>query len=389
MIFSLLMCHADPYRVDASVLNLRSGPSVNAPVEAKVAKGETIEVTEINGGWAEITHSGRTLYASSKYISRLSPKASDEEEVIFGNGFDHVIEIPVLYDSMKTSSEGPLYASLFIIICLALIIMFNNELFFSSSKGFYMAAAAFLLLCFCETTHFIGYTGDRTWFCSPDKVGWGWTIANFLIFGFCMVFQVITFFTLSMAAHIHGGRDCNSGTGFILTIISVVAALVAGIFFREYMETVLIADAVLFVGWLGWCVWCNIRDNGSWLNLLLFIVMWTAGVFSTLLALTYFIMLLVIVLVAFLALYLSGKFFSGESSRSSSYPSSYYEPIESGSDSSASSGSDADPDEVEIRIDNTETIRARRELDGTLTEQDRIFARRFRERFNGEIEQID
>lgn len=65
------------YEVTASKLNVRSEAKKNGSVVGSVARGETVLVYGINGGWAEISYKGRTAYVSSQY---LKAKSSSQRE---------------------------------------------------------------------------------------------------------------------------------------------------------------------------------------------------------------------------------------------------------------------------------------------------------------------
>lgn len=376
-IFCVFLCHSEYYRVDASVLNLRTQPSLDATVKATVKSGEILEVTNINGEWAEVEYAGSRAYVASKYISYTSTKPHKSSKAEFlEHGFNNLIEFPAVPEFLKTTSNIPLYISLSLLACFFLIINFNCDILYESKVVFYVAAMGFLVLCFSEIMYFAGFQGDCTWFCSPQKVGWGWTILNFLIFAVCMFYQILTFYALSIAAQLHGQRSCIPDYGFLVTLLSVAAVGVSGIFFREHINLVLLVDAALFVGWILWCIYVNVRDNGSWTNLMLFIAMWVIGTVATLIALYYFMLLMIIVLIGGLVFYLMGNMPSGSGSTTAS------------SSSSQSEGFQFPVNEEETAVlesSDGEEIRVRVNSDGTMTEKDAIIARKFKEFSNGEI----
>jgi nlpC/P60 family protein len=55
-------------------LNLRNGASMSAAVYTSVSRGTALATTgRTTSGWTQITHRGRTLWASSKYLTTTTP----------------------------------------------------------------------------------------------------------------------------------------------------------------------------------------------------------------------------------------------------------------------------------------------------------------------------
>lgn len=61
------------------------------------------------------------------------------------------------------------------------------------------------------------------------------------------------------------------------------------------MREVVIADAIALAVWIGWMIYCNVRDSGSWPNLLLVCTLWITGVAATLLVLLHYLVMLMVV----------------------------------------------------------------------------------------------
>jgi uncharacterized protein YgiM (DUF1202 family) len=60
------------YRIDASALNIRSGPSTSSSIVGKVWKGEVLYATAETNGWLQVKHNGKTAYVSKAYVSSVS-----------------------------------------------------------------------------------------------------------------------------------------------------------------------------------------------------------------------------------------------------------------------------------------------------------------------------
>lgn len=60
------------YRCTARVLNVRSLPDSTSPILGKLHKGDEVEVTDKENGFAAIEYNGRRGYASLKYLNKIN-----------------------------------------------------------------------------------------------------------------------------------------------------------------------------------------------------------------------------------------------------------------------------------------------------------------------------
>lgn len=67
------------FRITTANLNFRSGPGTTYPVLGVIPKGTTVNVISESAGWAKFVYSGKTGYASSYYLQ----KVSSEEPVLY------------------------------------------------------------------------------------------------------------------------------------------------------------------------------------------------------------------------------------------------------------------------------------------------------------------
>lgn len=327
-LFCAIISMAAPHTVTAKVLNLRTEPSTSAAVGTALMKGATVEVVAIEGEWAQVEHEGKTYWAAAQYLEPAADVVPASEPVDKESAFLATLKSWNLPDMVANNSNVPFYAALTLLVIFALVQIIGGADAYDKPGAFYAGAAGFLTLCVLEIVHFAGYRGDVTWFCSPDKVGWLWTVINFLLFGYFCYVQIVTYIILNSMVHYHGRRSCDVRVGLILTLVALGAFIVSALFFEQYNRAVIIIDAVGLAAWLGWIVWCNVRDGGSWLNLPLAMVLWVVGVSATLVVLFNFIVMLILVLVAGLAGWFVLKMVGSSSSSSSSGVSSTTQPEE-------------------------------------------------------------
>ncbi|MFI3209507.1 MAG: SH3 domain-containing protein [Peptostreptococcaceae bacterium] len=64
--------------VNASSLNIRSGPSTSHTVVARAARGELVNVVSESNGWSKIIYDSKELYVSSAYLKSLDTEAQPE-----------------------------------------------------------------------------------------------------------------------------------------------------------------------------------------------------------------------------------------------------------------------------------------------------------------------
>ena len=62
--------------VNATSLNVRSGPSTSYSIIGQLSNGERVEVISTSNGWAKIKYNGQTGYVSSKYLSNTASDSS-------------------------------------------------------------------------------------------------------------------------------------------------------------------------------------------------------------------------------------------------------------------------------------------------------------------------
>ena len=63
---------AEDVRVTTASLNLRTGPGTSYSIITVIPKGAAVSVISVSGGWAKVTYSGKTGYASTAYLAQSS-----------------------------------------------------------------------------------------------------------------------------------------------------------------------------------------------------------------------------------------------------------------------------------------------------------------------------
>lgn len=165
---------AERYEVSVeSSLNIRSAPNANSSVLGTLVDGDAIEVISIKGGWAKFSHNGQDAYVNSTYLSKA-----------------------VSTDSTSVSKRHHT-SLLYLIVIISVILYLIRKLVRKDSPlegiPFYINYALVVGMCLLEILYFGVFRGE-VWFCSPQIVGWGWVVANFVIFVWIIYNQAMLFF---------------------------------------------------------------------------------------------------------------------------------------------------------------------------------------------------
>lgn len=287
------------YVVDTkTTLLVRTGPGKSYNQLGQLKSGETVNVYTIKNGWAKISYNGKTGYVSEQYIKAAPVQQKIEKQSSFSS-FDWQELIDM---ASKTDSLIWFYISCalgLVMACIGWLYKSDSDNFKDSAAGFYISSAIFLALCISEVIYFVTYKGDKTWFCSPDKVGWIWTIINFILFAILLFHQVISFVCLNYASCYHGKRNIDFRLGVYGWAIGIIAAIISVIFFKEYLHIVLWCVLGIQFIQIALLVYNNIRDDGSWINLIYTIVLYVVGSIATLITLFHFLPLLIVVLIGY------------------------------------------------------------------------------------------
>lgn len=303
---SVSLCFAaQDYRVKVkTTLNVRSLPDPKSSVLGTLNNGDHIEVYEIANGWAKIKFNNKEAYISSEFISPIYQSASSGDNTFRSSN-----------DSKRTV--------VYIILGLSAIALLIRKIkTVEESEGVTLVFSYLILLSICalELYYFIGLEGD-TWFCSPNTVGWIWTIINFFIFGGILFVQIL-FFLDVLAGLQYNSEYIDYRTGFYSIGIAAVLCILGYFLFEEYLYIVGIALGVAQLVQ----IFFIFRGNGTsyWGYSIASTVLYLVATAATLITLIHFIMLLIVAILAWVVLMAIGSSDSRTCSSCSSYDSSGY-----------------------------------------------------------------
>lgn len=298
------------YRVDvSSTLNARELPQENAKVIAQLKKSEVVDVIEITDGWAKINYDNRYLYISSKYIRKVESSPIEQDKFSYNGNFLERIKVQI------PDTQWMIYPILFLSVILWLLRIKRDDDYLED--GLYITnLICFFLLCTLEIFYVIGVKGDTTFFCSPDSVGWIWTIINFILFSLFVYNQILVLFDTfcDMRENMYSSIDLRWGIYawpmlVICVIIGIFFPVMIGIGVGAFLICQLIQVILIFT---------NIVPNAGWGNSFMFLTIYILGSISTAIVIALFLAILIIVLLACLVLKIVGNA-STSSSSSSSY----------------------------------------------------------------------
>lgn len=284
------------YEVTANTfLNIRSYADTEAPVLGTIDKGGKVEVYEISNGWAKIAYDGGYAYVSADYLRKVEQESADTP-LPLSKGFS--------LDFLKGGvSDVRWLAYVLLALSVALYVMRKVRGDEDPLEGTpYVAnCALFLVTALLELVYMSRMGTDATWFCSPDKVGWIWTIINFIVFGLAVFNQLTCFFnTLNDAAYNSYG-SFDRRWGIYSWIGGVVGGLVAAVVYQPLLVWILVLFLICQVVQVVQIV-KGVAPSGGWKNALLCLAVYLLGSLSTALIIVHFLVLLIIVLLGFLLL---------------------------------------------------------------------------------------
>lgn len=300
---SVIALAQEKYEVTASSsLNIRSEASASALVLGKLEKGAIVTVLEISNGWAKIDYNESYGFISAQYIKRAGSQAA--------------VASPEAGPGNIKFSMGFSKAMVYIVLALSAALYFIRRKRDGDPlvDNLYVAnVVIFLVTCVVEIAYVLAVADDATWFCSPSRVGWLWTIVNFVIFAFVVYNQIMCLLNTLQDVQYNSYASFDWQWGIYSWPIAAVAGIICGFIFQPGVTIVgillLIAQLVQI-----YIIFKNVVPEGGWLRALLCTVVYLAGAIATLSVLVHFIVLLIVVLVGYVVLYILGQG-SGGSSR--------------------------------------------------------------------------
>jgi hypothetical protein len=160
-----------------------------------VRHGDIIDIYEISNGWAKIRVNNGYAYVSAQYIKArpdLNPKTEVKKSTHsgkFGN-----LSFNFSFGIGEAKAKNMVFG-IAILSLLLYIISWLREDELSTNNILYVSnLIIFLLVVIMEIVYIVEMQSSTLWFCDPSRVGWLWTIIDFLIFGGIVYNQILCLF---------------------------------------------------------------------------------------------------------------------------------------------------------------------------------------------------
>ena len=306
---------------NAQTVNMRAEASKNAEIVARLNRGDVVEILQA-GTWDYVNYMGQTGYIKSSLLTPLS----DEEEAMIAatqtaeettgedsSGLDlsSFVGSPFDRHPWKWPIWGVIIAGI-----LLVGVGFSNKGGDASKESMYAQTGLFLLLSIMELVQFF-IVEDPIWFCTPDKVGWMWTIINALLLIFIFFNQVKLFKHTLDLANEHAGRDCSwlwgliglpVGIGFGLWLIS-----------ENHVFWGIVVMALPQIIQLAVLIVATVNGGNDWFNLALSLMVYVVGGLAVAVVIYILVWIAIIIIVAYLALTMAGTALSESSNTTTAY----------------------------------------------------------------------
>jgi hypothetical protein len=114
-----------------------------------------------------------------------------------------VIETPdvkAALDNTGKNRQETIYGLLILSACLFVIRQIRGVGKHAQGTLFIIYYISFIALCILELYYFLGIRDDSPlWFCSPQKVGWQWTVINFILFAVLLMSRIRSFIDINLS----------------------------------------------------------------------------------------------------------------------------------------------------------------------------------------------
>ena len=182
--------------------------------------------------------------------------------------------------------------------------------------AYLVSNSVFLSVCALEilfviTTELFGIP----WFCDPNRVGWLWTVINFIIMGGVVFNQILYLFDVISDVFENGNAGCDLRWGLYSWVGGLVCLFICGFFFQEGLLFVLLIVGLIQIV-QSIFIFRSYKENikGAFLGISVYLL----GTTATVLTLTTFLVMLIIVVIGGAILWLIMKLTGMSDSSSSS-----------------------------------------------------------------------
>lgn len=282
--------NAQTYRViSRNALNIRDSATIHSKVVGQLLTQDTVHVIRMEKQWAQINYNGSPAYINNRYIVPFHRKSKKSAKEFF-------------QDIQNIFQEGPnKYLPLLIILTFFLTTWGRQMFSGQNTARMYIGMIGLVAISGMELFYFIVYNTGQPWFCNLQIIGWVWTVINFFLYGFVLIWQIKTSF--GVIQEICNGRAYNLKTGIYSYPIAFGLMLVfywTNIDMNEYIAWgLVIAQTVQVV--------LNFYLIRHWKKALLISTLFLLTTIAVIVSSFYFLGMLLIVTIALLILSFAGN----------------------------------------------------------------------------------
>lgn len=222
----------EQYQVTAETLNVRQKPNKHSEIKGKLQKGDIVNVTKIEKGWAEIWYKCYNAYVNEKFITPYTPPQIEPEKE---ETHSWVPRFTLGDIDVNKYANGKGKWLIYLILGLA-VIMFGAK----DSEEHEGTLGIFVITCPIILYYLLRLGKHAHWFCMPNQVGWLWAIVGFVALGFVTLALTIAYNNVMRYVRIEAG-DFSLAIGWKSWIYCSIPAVIASIF-----------------EWETWCFWLAI-----------------------------------------------------------------------------------------------------------------------------------
>jgi hypothetical protein len=220
------------YQVTAETLNVRQKPNKHSEIKGKLQKGDIVNVTKIQNGWAEIWYKCYNAYVNEKFITPYTPPQIEPEKE---ETHSWVPRFTLGDIDVNKYANGKGKWLIYLILGLA-VIMFGAK----DSEEQEGLLGIFVITCPIILYYLLRLGKHAHWFCMPNQVGWLWAIVGFVALGFVTLALTIAY-SKAMRYIRETAGDFSLAIGWKSWIYCSIPAVIASIF-----------------EWETWCFWLAI-----------------------------------------------------------------------------------------------------------------------------------
>jgi preprotein translocase subunit SecG len=188
------------------------------------------------------------------------------------------------------------------------------------TKGMNLYGASYIIsnmlllaVCFLEIVY-MAVAEDQIWFCMPSKVGWFWTIIDFILFGLICYNQFLYFIDVIDDVVNNNDICCDFRTGLYSWGIGIILIFLASVFYKEVLPYLYGALAIAQIIQV---ILIFRSYDGDIKNALICSLIYLIGSVGTACVLALYMTILAIVVIGFCILWIVLKFLSETQSQDS------------------------------------------------------------------------